>query len=119
VTLYPDTPYEYAAAAAGLVFTAGACPLDGEGNVVAGGIEAQAHAAIDNLLAVLAREGSSAERIVKTTVYVATSDRNELVRAWNVVEQRLTPNRPPSTLLGVSTLGWPGQLFEIEAVARV
>lgn len=119
MTLYPHTPYEYAAVAAGLVFTAGACPLDGEGNVVRGGLEPQAHAAIDNLFAVLDREGSAPERIVKTTVLVATSDRDELVRAWNVVEQRLAPNRPPSTLVGVTTLGWPGQVFEIEAVARV
>jgi enamine deaminase RidA (YjgF/YER057c/UK114 family) len=118
VTLYPDTPYEYAAAAAGLVFTAGECPLDADGNVDPGGLEEQAHAAIENLFAVLAREGSSPEQILKTTVYVATGDRAELVCAWNVVEQRLAPNRPPSTLLGVSTLGWPGQLFEIEAIAR-
>lgn len=117
--LYPDTPYDYAASAAGLLFTAGACPLDADGDVVAGGLEAQANAAIDNLLAVLARAGSSADRILKTTVYVATGDRDELVRAWAVVEARLQPLRPPSTLLGVSMLGWPGQLFEIEAVARV
>jgi enamine deaminase RidA (YjgF/YER057c/UK114 family) len=118
VTLYPGTPYEYAAAADGLVFTAGACPLDADGVVVEGGLEAQAHAALDNLIEVLEREGSSIDRIVKTTIYVATSDRDELVRAWSVVEARLAPTRPPSTLIGASVLGWPGQLFEIEAVAR-
>jgi enamine deaminase RidA (YjgF/YER057c/UK114 family) len=118
VTLYPGTPYEYAATAAALVFTAGACPLDAAGVVVEGGLEAQAHAALDNLFAVLERKGSSPGRIVKTTIYVATDDRDELVRAWDVVEARLAPARPPSTLVGVSVLGWPGQLFEIEAVAR-
>jgi len=116
--LYSGTPYEYAVTAGELVFTAGACPLDAEGRVVDGGLEAQANAAVDNLLAVLAREGSSPTQLVKTTVYVATDDRAELVRAWNIVESRLAPARPPSTLLGVSVLGWPGQLFEIEAVAR-
>jgi enamine deaminase RidA (YjgF/YER057c/UK114 family) len=119
VTLYPDTPYDYAASAAGLLFTAGACPLDSDGIVVAGGLEGQAHAAMDNLLAVLDREGSSVESIVKTTVYVATRDREELERAWSVVEERLAPARPPSTLLGVSVLGYPDQLVEIEAIARV
>jgi enamine deaminase RidA (YjgF/YER057c/UK114 family) len=117
VTLYSGTPYEYAATLGELVFTAGACPLDADGRVVDGGLEAQANAAVDNLLEVLAREGSSPEQIVKTTVYVATSDREELVRAWDVVEARLAPSRPPSTLLGVSVLGRSGQLFEIEAVA--
>src|SRR5438093_838008 len=31
--LYPGVPYEYTATANGLVFTAGACPLDDEGRV--------------------------------------------------------------------------------------
>jgi enamine deaminase RidA (YjgF/YER057c/UK114 family) len=115
VSLYPDVPYEYAAAAGGLVFTAGACPLDEEGKVVAGGIEAQAHRALDNLLAVLEHRG--AREIVKTTVYVVAREQEELVRAWRVVEERLAPGRPPSTLVGVSVLGYTGQLFEIEAVA--
>jgi enamine deaminase RidA (YjgF/YER057c/UK114 family) len=35
--LYPGTPYDYSAAARGLVFTAGACPLDQEGRIVAPG----------------------------------------------------------------------------------
>jgi enamine deaminase RidA (YjgF/YER057c/UK114 family) len=39
------------------------------------------------------------------------------VRAWRVVEERLAPARPPSTLLGVAALGYPEQLVEIEAVA--
>jgi len=118
VTLYPGTPYEYAATAAGLVFTAGACPLDADGVVVEGGLEAQTNAAMDNLFAALEREGSSPDRIVKSTIYVATDEREELVRAWELVEARLVPSRPPSTLVGVSILGWPGQLFEIEVVAR-
>ena len=113
--LYAGVPYEYSTTAGGLVFAAGACPLDDEGRVVAvGDIEAQAHRALDNLLAVVGEPGS----ILKTTVYVASSDRAELVRAWRVVEARLAPARPPSTLVGVSVLGYPDQLFEIEAIAR-
>jgi enamine deaminase RidA (YjgF/YER057c/UK114 family) len=117
VSLYPDAPYEYVASGGGLLFTAGACPIDEDGKVVDGGLEAQAHRALDNLFTVLEQEGSASQRIVKTTVYVATGDQSELVRAWRVVEERLAPARPPSTLVGVSVLGWPGQLFEIEAVA--
>jgi enamine deaminase RidA (YjgF/YER057c/UK114 family) len=112
VSLYPDVPYEYAASAGGLFFAAGACPLDEDGNVVPGGLEAQANRALDNLLAVL-----GGRAIVKTTVYVVTDEQAELVRAWGIVEERLAPARPPSTLLGVSVLGYTGQLFEIEAVA--
>ena len=115
--LYPDVPYDYAARGGRLLFTAGACPLDADGHVVVGGIEAQAHRAIDNLLAVLEHEGLTAQSIVKTTVFVASSERAELVQAWRVVEARLAPARPPSTLLGVAALGYPDQLVEIEAVA--
>jgi enamine deaminase RidA (YjgF/YER057c/UK114 family) len=119
VDLYSDVPYDYAARGGGLLFTAGACPLDGDGRVVEGGVEAQARRAVDNLLAVLEGEGLTARSLLKTTVFVASSDRAELVRAWRVVEERLAPARPPSTLLGVAALGYPDQLVEIEAVAML
>ena len=54
--------------------------------------------------------------MLKSTVYVASSDRAQLVRVWRVVEESFAPARPPSTLLGVAVLGYPGQLVEIEAV---
>jgi len=37
--------------------------------------------------------------------------------AWRLVEEVFGTQGPPSTLLGVTVLGWPGQLVEIEAVA--
>jgi enamine deaminase RidA (YjgF/YER057c/UK114 family) len=114
--LFPDTPYDYSATGGGLVFTAGACPLDVNGEVVApGNVEAQTEQAVDNLLAALDEAGTTPQSLLKTTVYVASADRADLVRAWNVVSARL--GRVPSTLLGVSALGWPSQLVEIEAIA--
>ena|SRR5437763_17221144 len=118
--LYPDPPYEYASVApdARLVFTAGACPLDREGKIVApGDYEAQARQAVDNLRLALEGAGSGFARVLKTTVYVAAGERDDLVRVWKVVEASLAPGRPPSTLLGVTLLGYPEQLVEIEAVA--
>jgi enamine deaminase RidA (YjgF/YER057c/UK114 family) len=115
-----DAPYEYATIApdARLVFTAGACPLDAAGRVVApDDCEAQARQALDNLFATLAAAGSGPELVLKTTVYVASSDRSELVRVWNLVAEGFASARPPSTLLGVSMLGYPEQLVEIEAIA--
>ncbi|HEV3478558.1 MAG TPA: RidA family protein [Gaiellaceae bacterium] len=115
-----DAPYEYATIApdARLVFTAGACPLDAAGRVVApDDFEAQARQALDNLFATLAAAGSGPELVLKTTVYVASSDRSELVRVWNLVAEGFASSRPPSTLLGVSMLGYPEQLVEIEAIA--
>jgi enamine deaminase RidA (YjgF/YER057c/UK114 family) len=116
MALYPGTPYEYSATASGLVFTAGACPLDEEGRVVEpGNLEAQAARTADNLLAALAAAGTGAESLLKTTIYVVASERADLVRVWDVVAGRL--GRAPSTLLGVSFLGYPEQLVEIEAIA--
>jgi len=99
MALYGGAPYEYTAAANGLVFTAGACPLDEEGRVV----EA------------LAEAGARPADLLKTTIYVVADERSDLVRAWDTVSARL--GRAPSTLLGVSFLGYPDQLVEIEAIA--
>jgi enamine deaminase RidA (YjgF/YER057c/UK114 family) len=119
-SLYAAAPYEYAAiapAGARLVFAAGACPLNDAGEVVApGDYEAQARAALENLSVALEAAGSGFEHVLKSTVYVASSDRAQLVRVWNVVEKSFAPARPPSTLLGVAGLGYAGQLVEIEAV---
>ncbi|MDQ3890355.1 MAG: RidA family protein [Actinomycetota bacterium] len=118
--LYGAAPYDYAVVspAAPLVFAAGACPLDEGGQVVApGDFEAQTRQALDNLALVLAEAGSSLQRLLKTTVYVVASERSDLLRVWSVVEGYVAPARPPSTLLGVSLLGYAEQLVEIDAVA--
>ena len=121
-TLYRNVPYHYAlvAPAGRVVYAAGACPIDAEGDVVApGDFEGQARLALDNLACTLAEAGSGLDKVLKTTVFVATSDRSELTRVWKVVEDRFGETRPPSTLLGVSLLGYRNQLVEIEAVALV
>ena len=116
--LYPDAPYDYAAVAGGLVFTAGACPLDESGRVAEpGDLEAQAARTVDNLLAALADAGAGPGDIVKATIYVVARERSELVRVWKAVVPHL--GRVPNTLLGVSLLGYEGQLVEIEAIAHV
>jgi enamine deaminase RidA (YjgF/YER057c/UK114 family) len=117
MSLHPGVPYEYSSTAAGLVFAAGACPLDAEGRTVgAGDLEAQAALAADNLLEALAEAGATRDDLLKSTIYVVAESRADLVRVWTVVSDRL--GRTPSTLLGVSLLGYPDQLVEIEAIAR-
>jgi enamine deaminase RidA (YjgF/YER057c/UK114 family) len=120
--LFPGAPYHYAAiASAGrTVFTAGACPLDADGRVAApGDLAAQTRQAVANLFAALAEAGGGVKDVVKTTVFVAGESRADLVAAWDVVEEAFAPARPPSTLLGVSFLGYPDQLVEIEAIAVI
>jgi len=86
MSLYPEAPYEYTRVANGLIFMAGACPLDDEGQVVApGNCEAQAARATENLLQALAEHDVGPESLLKTTIYVVAEDRDDLVRVWAVV----------------------------------
>jgi enamine deaminase RidA (YjgF/YER057c/UK114 family) len=120
--LFPGAPYAYAATAAGtgLVFTAGACPLDDQGRVVApGDIAAQMRQALDNLRVALEECGATVRDVLKTTVYVSSARREDLVVAWDEVAGAFGDHDPPSTLLGVTVLGYPEQLVEIEATAFV
>ena len=100
-----------------LLTTAGAVPLDDEGNLVGpGDVPAQARQTLHNLMRQLAAAGAGGEDVLKTTVYVASNDRADLVACWEVIQ--LSPlAAAASTLLGVALLGYTGQLVEIEAIA--
>ena len=115
--------YAYAAVVAAgsrLVFTAGACPLDESGATVGiGDVRAQAAQAVANLQVSLADAGASLGDVIRTTVYVASSRRQDLVATWEVVRDAFAPHDPPSTLLGVAALGYADQLVEVDAVAAL
>jgi enamine deaminase RidA (YjgF/YER057c/UK114 family) len=118
--LFSKVPYAYAATAPeiGLIVTAGACPLDDRGRVVApGDIAAQTRQASDNLRIVLQECGAEIRDVLKTTIFVSTSSREDLIIAWNEVAGGFGDHDPPSILLGVTVLGYPDQLVEIEAIA--
>ncbi|MDF2758458.1 MAG: RidA family protein [Thermomicrobiales bacterium] len=120
-TALTDTvPYAYAAVTppGRLVFTAGACPLDQNGVVVApGDVAAQAQQVMANLAVALNAADAELTDVAKTTVFVASSSRADLVTAWEVVRDAFRDHDAPSTLLGVAALGYPDQLVEVEAVA--
>ena len=112
-------PYAYAARVRGdLVLTAGACPLGEGGEIVhPGDLAAQAEVVMANLREALAAAGCSLTDVARTTVYVASADRSDLVAAWEVIRAAFGDHDPPSTLLGVAVLGYPDQLVEVEAIA--
>ena len=116
-------PYAYAAVAhdvTRLVFTAGACPLDRAGETVAiGDVAGQAEQVMANLVAALAAAGAALTDVVKTTVYVATQRQEDLVAAWDVVSRHFGEHDAPSTLLGVTVLGYRNQLVEVESIAAL
>ncbi|MER8044460.1 Rid family hydrolase [Streptomyces sp. NPDC094032] len=122
-TLSDVAEYAYAATApaeARLVFLAGACPLDADGATVAvGDVAGQAAQAVANLRTALADAGATLHDVISTRVLVATDRQEELVRAWEVVRDAFGEHDVPSTLMGVTVLGYADQLVEIEAVAAV
>jgi enamine deaminase RidA (YjgF/YER057c/UK114 family) len=121
-SLAGSVPYAYAAVTppGRTVWTAGACPLDEQGTVVApGDVAAQARQVIANLVVALEAAGARLTDVARSTVYVASADRADLVEAWDVVRAAFGDHDAPSTLLGVAALGYPDQLVEVEAVAVV
>lgn len=115
-----DPPgYSHYAVATGrrMVFLAGQVPLDAEGNLVGEGEPSvQTRQVIENLVASLAAAGASPAEVVKTTVYVTDGGHPVQNEVWSVVRESVIGSAP-STLVGVSRLGYPGQAVEIEAVA--
>jgi 2-iminobutanoate/2-iminopropanoate deaminase len=65
-------PYSQAIKANGLIFASGQIPLDpATMQIVEGGIREQTERVLNNLKAVVEEAGSSLDRVVKTTVYLA------------------------------------------------
>ena len=115
--------YAYAATApkdARLIFLAGACPLTPDGETAAvGDYAAQAAVCIQTLTTALHAAGATLTDVISTRVLVASSNQADLVSAWNVVREAFGEHDVPSTLMGVTVLGYTDQLVEIEAVAAV
>lgn len=122
--LFPPPGYAHAAvvdAGERLAFMAGAVPLDADGALVgAGDLAAQTRQVVENLRTALTEIGSDLDRVVASTVYVVAGGQQDLDDVWDVVRAGgLSAGPHTSTLLGVSLLGYPGQLVEITVTATV
>ncbi|CAN5664687.1 hypothetical protein BH09ACT7_BH09ACT7_45210 [soil metagenome] len=71
------------------------------------------------MLVGLADAGASVTDVISTRVLVASSNRTDLVAAWNVLHDAFADHDAPSTLFGVTVLGYENQLVEVEVVAAV
>ena len=108
-------PYSQGIAAGGLVFCAGQLGLDpATGQLVEGGVTAEADRALANLRAVLDAAGCTFADVVKTTVFLA--DINDF-GAVNEVYARFVSDPPPArSTFAVGELPKGGRI-EIEAIA--
>jgi enamine deaminase RidA (YjgF/YER057c/UK114 family) len=121
-SLFPPPDYAHGAVVElreKLVFTAGAVPLDQEGALVGeGDMIAQTEQVLRNLEAALVEAGTDLEHVINTTVYVVATEQRHLSEVWSVIRKSGLRAKPhTSTLVGVSMLGYAGQLVEIAAVA--
>ena len=102
----PRGPYSPAIRAGNMVFVAGQVPLDPTTNQSVGGsIEDQARRVMENIAAILEAAGSSLDRVVKATIFLA--DIGDFA-AVNGVYAEYYKERPParSTVAGALPSGF-------------
>ena len=110
-------PYSQAVAVDGWLYTSGQVGLDpATGELVAGGFEAQARRALENLRQVLASAGCGFADVVKATVYVV--DLADFPRLNALYAEAMGDHRPARSTVQAAALP-RGALVEIDLVARL
>jgi 2-iminobutanoate/2-iminopropanoate deaminase len=108
-------PYSQAIKANGFIFASGQIPLDpATMRIVEGGIEEQTGRVLDNLKAVLEAAGSSLDRVVKTTVYLA--DMGEFAAMNEIYAKYFGVTKPARATVQVARLPRDVKI-EIDVVA--
>ncbi len=108
-------PYSQAIQSGNFLYTSGQIALDpSSGEVVTGGIQAQAKQVLENLKAVLAAGGASLDKVVKTTCFL--NDMNDFVPFNEVYQTYFSENPPARSCVAVERLP-KDVLVEIEAIA--
>ncbi len=113
----PVGPYSQAVIDGDVVYASGQVPLDpATGELVPGGIEAQAEQAFANLRAVLEAAGASMDQVLRAGIYLTDLS---LFPTVNEIYARQFGDgpKPARSTIGVAALPL-GALIEIDAIAR-
>ncbi|HLI51902.1 MAG TPA: RidA family protein [Thermomicrobiaceae bacterium] len=109
-------PYSQATKLGNIVFTAGQIALDpSTGKLVEGGIEEQATQVMNNLKAILAAAGSSLDKVLKTTCFLANID--DYPTFNQIYGTYFTSNPPARSAFQVAKLP-AGAIVEVECIAE-
>ena len=108
-------PYSQGIAVGNLVFCSGQIPVDPATGAIPEGIAAQAEQSCKNVSAILTAAGTSADKVVKTTCFLA--DIADFA-AFNEVYAKYFVNKPARSCCSVKDLP-KGVLCEIEAIAEL
>jgi enamine deaminase RidA (YjgF/YER057c/UK114 family) len=122
--LHPTPGYHHVTVveAGRTAYLAGQCPLDGSGELVgAGDLGAQIDQVAANALVALTAVGAEPGNVVRSVIYVVSSDVDVLGAAWHrLVGSVIGPAfTTASTLVGVAQLGFRGQLVEVDLTAAL
>ena len=107
-------PYNQGYESSGLVFTSGQIPVDPEHGNIPEGISAQALQSCKNVAAILSAAGSSMEKVIKTTCFLA--DMSDFA-AFNSIYEQYFISKPARSCVAVKAVP-KGVLCEIEAIAE-
>ena len=107
-------PYSQGFVTNGFVYTSGQIPVNPADGTIPAGIAAQAQQSCKNVGAILEAGGSSFEKVVKTTCFLA--DIADFA-AFNEVSAKFFTSKPARSCVAVKDLP-KGVLCEIEAIAE-
>jgi reactive intermediate/imine deaminase len=110
----PRYPFSPAVRVGDILYLSGQLGTDSSGTLVAGGVEAETRQALENIKDVLARTGSSMDRVVKCTVMMA--DMKEWPAMNGVYATYFPAHRPARSAFGTTGLALNARL-EIECIA--
>jgi len=109
-------PYSQAVVANGMVFTSGQIALTPEGVMLEPDVVIQTKQVLANLKAVLEEAGSSMNKVIKTTIFIASMDDFGVIN--EIYEEAFGSHKPARATVAVKTLP-KNALVEIDAVALV
>jgi len=110
-------PYSQGVVVDDWVFVSGQIPIDpATGELIEGDVAAQTHRVMKSLAAVLQEAGSSLDKVVKTTVYLA--DMGDFTEMNAVYAEHFGDHRPARAT--VQAAGLPKAVdVEIDVIARI
>jgi enamine deaminase RidA (YjgF/YER057c/UK114 family) len=103
-------------------YLAGQCPLDRNGTLIGNDdLGAQIDQVVANALTALEAVGTGPAQVVRSVIYVVSRETSDLGTTWRrLTASALAPAfTTASTLLGVTQLGFTGQLVEIDLTAAL
>ncbi|MEC7785788.1 MAG: RidA family protein [Nitrospinota bacterium] len=109
-------PYSQAIKIGNFLYTSGQISLDAETmKMVTGSIEIETEKVLQNLEAILVKDGLNLNNVIKTTVYL--SDLGDFSKMNQVYERFFSDNRPARACVQVAALP-KGAKVEIDAIAH-